>query len=162
LPNPGGSTGHASNFIFPVDHNREMAALTLDSQRQYEAMGVNTTCGGIEIARKPERIEEFWRRMTSATAWGIEAELLTPDQVVKRVPFVIPEVVLGGFFTPSVSVVDSLRAGTIFRERAMELGALQAIAGVEIVGIEADKGRVRAVVTDQGRIDAQYVVIACG
>ena len=24
LPNPGGSTGHASNFIFPVDHSREM------------------------------------------------------------------------------------------------------------------------------------------
>ena len=66
LPNPGGSTGHASNFIFPVDHNREMAALTLDSQRQYEAMGVNTTCGGIEIARKPERLEEFRRRMSSA------------------------------------------------------------------------------------------------
>ena len=22
LPNPGGSTGHASNFIFPVDHNK--------------------------------------------------------------------------------------------------------------------------------------------
>ena len=42
LPNPGGSTGHASNFIFPVDHNREMAALTLDSQRQYNEMGVNT------------------------------------------------------------------------------------------------------------------------
>ena len=24
LPNPGGSTGHASNFIFPTDHNKEM------------------------------------------------------------------------------------------------------------------------------------------
>ncbi|MCU1391901.1 MAG: glycine cleavage system protein, partial [Ilumatobacteraceae bacterium] len=45
LPNPGGSTGHASNFIFPVDHNREMAALNLDSQRQYTEMGVNTECG---------------------------------------------------------------------------------------------------------------------
>ena len=22
LPNPGGSTGHASNFIYPVDHSR--------------------------------------------------------------------------------------------------------------------------------------------
>ena len=31
LPNPGGSTGHASNFIFPVDHSREMTDLTLDS-----------------------------------------------------------------------------------------------------------------------------------
>ena len=28
LPNPGGSTGHASNFIFPADHSREMTALT--------------------------------------------------------------------------------------------------------------------------------------
>ena len=33
LPNPGGSTGHASNFIFPVDHNKEMTMLTLESQR---------------------------------------------------------------------------------------------------------------------------------
>ena len=32
LPNPGGSTGHASNFIFPVDHNKEMALL--GEQRQ--------------------------------------------------------------------------------------------------------------------------------
>src|SRR5258705_10365128 len=112
LPNPGGSTGHASNFIFPVDHNREMAALTLDSQRQYEALGVNTACGGIEVARTPERLEELRRRMSSATAWGVEAELLTPAEVVKLVPFIDPDVVLGGFFTPSVSVVDSLRAGT--------------------------------------------------
>ena len=37
LPNPGGSTGHASNFIFPTDHNKEMALLTLESQRQYVA-----------------------------------------------------------------------------------------------------------------------------
>ena len=28
LPNPGGSTGHASNFIFLTDHSKEMAALT--------------------------------------------------------------------------------------------------------------------------------------
>ncbi len=51
LPNPGGSTGHASNFIFPTDHNKEMALLTLESQRQYVAMDMNSTCGGIEVAR---------------------------------------------------------------------------------------------------------------
>ena len=72
LPNPGGSTGHASNFIFPTDHNKEMAVLTLESQRQYVELGVNTTCGGIEVARSEERLEEFRRRMTSAKAWGID------------------------------------------------------------------------------------------
>ena len=35
FPNPGGSTGHASNFIFPVDHSKEMTQLTLESVRQY-------------------------------------------------------------------------------------------------------------------------------
>jgi glycine cleavage system aminomethyltransferase T/glycine/D-amino acid oxidase-like deaminating enzyme len=162
LPNPGGSTGHASNFIFPVDHNREMASLTLDSQRQYEAMGVNTTCGGIEVARTPERLEELRRRMSSATAWGIDAELLTPEEVAKLVPFVNTDIVLGGFYTPSVSCVDSLRAGTLFRERAMARDALQTFANIETTGIEATNGRVRAVLTDQGRIEAEYVVIACG
>mgnify|MGYP003321362536 FL=1 len=81
LPNPGGSTGHASNFIFPVDHNKEMALLTLESQRQYEALGMQTVPGGIEVARDEVRLEEFRRRMTSAKAWGIEARLLYPAEV---------------------------------------------------------------------------------
>ena len=97
LPNPGGSTGHASNFIFPTDHNREIAMLTLESMRQYEELGVRTTCGGAEVARTEERMEELRRRMTSARSWGIEAELLTPDEVVARIPFVDGAVIKGGF-----------------------------------------------------------------
>src|SRR5919199_114792 len=58
LPNPGGSTGHASNFIFPVDHSKEMAQLTLDSMRQYRELGVYTESGGIEVARTEERVQE--------------------------------------------------------------------------------------------------------
>ena len=65
LPNPGGSTGHASNFIFPVDHNKEMTALTRDTAKQYEELGVLTISGGIEVARTKERMEEFRRRMSS-------------------------------------------------------------------------------------------------
>ena len=79
LPNPGGSTGHASNFIFPVDHSREITDLTLDSVRQYKEMGVFTESGGFELARTEERMEELRRRMSSARAWGIEAELVGPD-----------------------------------------------------------------------------------
>src|SRR4051794_36712104 len=91
LPNPGGSTGHASNFIFPVDHSREITDLTLDSVKQYKEMGVFTRSGGIEVARTEERMEELRRRMSSARAWGIEAELITPAQVAELVPFLDPE-----------------------------------------------------------------------
>ncbi len=162
LPNPGGSTGHASNFIFPVDHNKEMAALTLDSQRQYIDLGVNTTCGAMEVARTPERMQEFARRMTSSKAWGIESMLLTPEEAVELVPYMDKDVILGAFYTPSGSVVDSLRAGTIMRERAQEMGALQSFANTEVLDLIVEHGRIKAVVTDQGTIEADTVVIATG
>ena len=162
LPNPGGSTGHASNFIFPTDHNKEMALLTLDSQRQYVELGVNTECGGIEVARTPERMEEFNRRMTSAKAWGIPSKLITPAEIKELVPFINEKILLGGFYTPSVSAVDSLRAGTLLREEAQAANALQVFANTEVMSMETTDGKISAVVTNKGRIEAEYVVIACG
>ncbi len=162
LPNPGGSTGHASNFIFTVDHSKEMTALTKDSARQYEELGVSVTSGGIEIARTPERLEELRRRVSSALAWGEDSELLSPDQVLAHVPFVSREVVLGGFYSPGVSVVDPLRAGTLMREYAQERGVLTLAPRTEVTAIDVERGRVRRVHTDSGEIEAEHVFVACG
>ncbi len=162
LPNPGGSTGHASNFIFPVDHSREMTDLTFDSVAQYQEMGVFTQSGGIEVARTEERMEELRRRMSSAKAWGIDARMVTPDEIAELVPFLEKDVVIGGFYTPSVGVVDSLRAGTIMRERAMELDALTVVPNVEVTGLDVEDGAIRRVRTTGGDIEAETVVVACG
>ncbi|MGB0100430.1 MAG: FAD-dependent oxidoreductase [Nocardioides sp.] len=162
LPNPGGSTGHASNFIFPVDHSREITDLTLDSVRQYQEMGVFTRCGGFELARTPARMEELRRRMSSARAWGIEAHLVDPAFVKEKVPFIETDQFIGAFWTPSVGVVDSLRAGTIMRESALATGALTVVPNVEVTGLDVVDGRIARVRTDGGDIDAEHVVIACG
>src|SRR5260370_75315 len=72
LPNPGGSTGHASNFIYLVDHSKEMTALTMDSVRQYTEMDVVIRSGGIELARHTERRQELTRRRAADRPWGPE------------------------------------------------------------------------------------------
>lgn len=162
LPNPGGSTGHASNFIFPVDHSKEMTLLTLDSMAQYQEMGVFTESGGVELARTEKRMEEFRRRMASANAWGVEAHMITSGHVKEMLPFVNTDIILGGWYTPSVSVVDSLRAGTIMRERAQEMGALSIFPNTEVLDVEVKNGRLRGLKTSRGDIQAEYVVIACG
>ena len=162
LPNPGGSTGHASNFIFPLDHSKEMTLLTLDSMRQYKELGVFTESGGIEVARTEERMEELRRRMASAKAWGVEAELITTGEVKKLVPFINSDLLLGGFWSPTVGVVDSLRAGTLMREESQALGALKILPTTEIVDIEVEHGRVKGIKTNKGDIRTEYVVIACG
>src|SRR6187455_2272012 len=163
LPNPGGSTGHASNFIFPVDHSKEMTQLTLESVRQYEEMGVFTESGGIEVARTEERMEELRRRMASAKSWGIEpVSLVTPSEIKELVPYIDESILLGGFHTPGVGVVDSLRAGTLMRESAVEAGALTVLANTEVDALGVEGGRIRRVETSKGTIEADTVVIACG
>ena len=76
LPNPGGSTGHASNFIFPVDHSKEMTSLTLESLRQYKELDVFLECGGIEVARTECRMQDLTRRIESAKRAGIVNQAL--------------------------------------------------------------------------------------
>src|SRR3984885_14117523 len=167
LPNPGGSTGHASNFIFPIEYARLMFELTRDSTEQYKELGVFTESGGIEVARTPQRMQELKRRVTKAKAWGIPAEHLTPEGVQKLVPYLDPSVILGGGYFPTVGVVDSLRAGTLMRERAQADGALTVVSGAEVLDLTTvpsttGAGRVTAVVTSNGEIATDNVVICCG
>jgi glycine cleavage system aminomethyltransferase T/glycine/D-amino acid oxidase-like deaminating enzyme len=163
LPNPGGSTGHASNFIYPVDHSKEMTQLTVESMRQYKELGVFTESGGLEVARTDERMQELTRRVASAKSWGVEpVSLASPTEVKELVPFLDETVILGGFYSPTVGVVDSLRAGTIMRERAQESGALTVAANTEVLGIDVQRGRVRRVRTTRGDVEAEHVVVCCG
>src|SRR3984893_9352381 len=162
MPNPGGSTGHASNFIFPIEYSRMMFELTEDSTAQYKELGVFTQSGGIEVARTPERMIELRRRCSQAKAWGIPAEAITPGEVNKLVPYLDESVILGGAHFPTVGVVDSLRAGTLMRESAQQAGALTVLAGTEVLGIAVSGGRVRSVTTSAGEIETDNVVICCG
>ena len=164
LPNPGGSTGHASNFIYLVDHSKEMTALTVESVRQYRELEVFTQSGGIEVARTHERMQELTRRMASARSWGIEpVSLVSPAEIKELVPYINETILLGGFYTPGVGVVDSLRAGTLMREKAVAMGALHVAANTEVLGIDVDaRGRVQCVRTTGGEIETDTVVVACG
>ncbi len=163
MPNPGGSTGHASNFIFPIEYSKMMMELTRDSTEQYKELGVFTESGGIEVARTQARMTELRRRCSQARSWGIPAELLTPEGVAKLVPYLEPSVILGGAYFPTVGVVDSLRAGTLMRESAQQVGALTVLAGTEVLGIDkSEDGRVTAVRTSKGVIATDVCAICCG
>ena len=163
MPNPGGSTGHASNFIFPIEYSKMMMELTADSTAQYKKLGVFTESGGIEVARTAERMTELRRRCSQAKAWGIPAEVISPSRVRELVPYLDDSVILGGAYFPAVGVVDSLRAGTLMREDAQASGALTVLPGTEILGIDVSPdGRVAGVRTSAGDIATDVCAICCG
>ena len=162
LPNPGGSTGHASNFIFPVDHSREMTDLTLDSC----ASTRSSACSPSPAATRWPAPRSGWRSCAAGCRrprrGASTPSSSRPDHVVERVPFLEKDRIIGAFWTPSVGVVDSLRAGTLMRESAQALGALTVVSTVEVTGLDVEEGRIRRVRTTGGDIEAETVVIACG
>jgi glycine cleavage system aminomethyltransferase T/glycine/D-amino acid oxidase-like deaminating enzyme len=140
-----------------------MTALTVDSVDQYRDLGVFTQSGGIEVARTKERMQELTRRMASARSWGIEpVSLVSPAEVKRLVPYIDESIILGGFYTPGVGVVDSLRAGTMMRERGQAAGTLTVSAKTEVLGIDVENGRVRRVRTTSGDVETDTIVITCG
>ena len=144
------------NFIFPVDHSKEMTLLTLDSIRQYRELDTFVESGGFEVARTEERMQELHRRVSSGRSWGVDGvAMATPEQIVERVPYVDATVLLGGFFTPSVGIVDPIRAGALMRERGTASGRLAVFEGIEVVGIDVERGRVRRVRTTGGDVEAE-------
>ena len=162
LPDPGGSTGHASNFLMPVEHSKEMTHLTRDSIAQYKEMDTFTESGGIEVARTDERMEENKRRVQSAKAWGEPGELLTVDEVEELVPYINTDIIKGAFYSPSAGTCDPLRAGEIMRERASDMGALTTSPNTEIQDLVVEHGEIKEVVTDRGTVSANRVAIAAG
>ena len=125
MPNPGGSTGHASNFIFPIEYSKMMMELTRDSTEQYQELGVFTQSGGIEVARTAGADGRTAPPLHRGQGLGHPAPQLSrrPRWPSWCRTWTSPSSSAARYF-PTVGVVDSLRAGTLMREQAQGLGAL--------------------------------------
>lgn len=162
LPDPGGSTGHASNFLMPVEHSKEMTHLTRESINQYEDMDTFTESGGLEVARTDERMAENRRRVQSAKSWGEPGELFSVEEVEELVPYINTDIIKGAFYSPSAGVCDPLRAGEVMRARAADAGSLTTSPNTEVLDLHVEDGAISSVETDRGTVQANEVVIACG
>jgi dimethylglycine oxidase len=162
----GGSTSHAPGLMFQTNPSKTMTDLAKYSVGRYVELEVDgQPCGyrvgGIEVAETPERLHDLKRRQGLASAWGLESELLSPEECAERIPLLDPEKILGGFYVPSDGIAKGVRACEALARLAQDRGATF-YGETEVTGIEVEKGRVRAVETDRGRIEAEVVLSCAG
>ncbi len=163
----GGSTSHAPGLIFQLNPSRTMTQLARWSTELYGGLELDgQPCfypvGGIEVAATPERWAELDRRYGRALSFGLEAELLDPDGVRRRIPLIDPERIVGGLLVHSDGIGKALRAAEALGRGAIEAGSLRAFGDCEVTGFEVERGRVRAVRTSRGTIRAERVVLCAG
>ena len=161
----GGSTSHAPGLIFQVNPSRamtEFAKYSVELYSHLEADGAPCfyPVGGLEVAWAKERFEDFKRRRGLALAYGIDAELIGPRELMELVP-ILSERVGGALYVPSDGIGNGVRAAESMAREAQASGVVF-YADTRVTDIEIRDGRVRAAVTDRGRIRTDLLVCAAG
>ena len=119
-------------------------------------------CGGIRLASSEERMEELRRQAGWAKTFGLPLELISADEAKEMFPLMSTEGVLGAAWLPTDGYIDPSQLTYALADVARREGDLQVFQNTRVTGIEVDDGRVRAVETEKGRIEAEVVVNAGG
>src|SRR4029079_10518707 len=101
------------------------------------------------------------RQATTATAFGLEMHLLSAKEAQDLWPLMQVADVVGAAFLPTDGQASPSDIAMSLAKGARQNGVTIA-EGVKLTGIEVENGRVRAVVTDGGRIACAKLVICAG
>jgi 4-methylaminobutanoate oxidase (formaldehyde-forming) len=156
-----GSTHHAAGLVTQFNPSPTMMRFRRHSVELYNALGVFETVGSLRIASSPESWLELRRGVSRAHGIGLDAELVGAEEVACLMPEASPESLYGAVWMPGDGYVDPHIATYAVANAARELGA-ELRTHTRVTGIDVRDGRVVALETEHGRIDAGVVVNACG
>ncbi|MDP6979425.1 MAG: FAD-dependent oxidoreductase [Myxococcota bacterium] len=162
-----GSTFHAAGLVGQLRSSASITRLLGESVALYRRLEEETgqatgwkRNGGLRLACSRARMAEYERQATTAHSFGLEMELLTPEEALELWPLMEIDDVVGASFLPtdgSASPVDLTQA--LARGARMQGATL--IEDCPVTSLEVERGRVVAVDTPRGRISTE-VIVNCG
>ncbi len=163
-----GSTFHSAGLVGQLRGSVSLTKMMMHSVDLYRRLGDESEfdpgwveCGGIRLASTEERMEELRRQAGWAKTFGLPLELISPEEAQEMFPLMSTEGVLGGAWLPTDGYLDPSQLTYALADGARR-GGCDIHTHTRVTGIEVHRGRVRAVVTDRGRIEADIVVNAGG
>jgi glycine/D-amino acid oxidase-like deaminating enzyme len=167
LPRPGGSTSHAPGLVFQTNTSQTMCRLAQQSVALYRSLGDDAgSCfvdvGSLEVAGSAERWRDLHRRVGYARAWGLEAELISPQQAAERVPLLDPARIHGAYAVPSDGLARAVRACELIAAALQRSGAGQVRGATRVTGLVRQGQRVVGVTTEHGDTIMCELVLICG
>lgn len=163
---PGGSTSHAPGLVFELNSSKTMCQLAKWSVELYSNLRLNEQpcflpVGSLEIAYTHERMEDLKLKLGRALAWGLPAELCSPEQVKAKIPLVDTSKVRGALYVPTDGIAKATRAAEAMALACQQNG-VTFYGNTEVVAIETENGRIRAVTTSNGRIETSQILLCAG
>ena len=164
-----GSTGKSAGGVraqFATPINIRMSLYSIDVFSKFEELTGHTAGYGAHgylfLATSERHLEYLRKNLAVQKSCGLKnAEIISRDEVVKMVPQLRSDDIVGASFCPTDGFVDPYSVMVGFTAKARENGA-RIWTGTEVTGLEIQAGHVSAVVTSKGRISTPVVVNAAG
>jgi sarcosine oxidase subunit beta len=162
-----GSTGRSQAICRMHYSNPVTASMAWESLKVFS--NFNETVGGPSgfvktgylVVVEPEDRPGLEQNIAMQQELGISTGLVTPAQVKELAPMLAVSDEEGLAWEPESGYADPFLVTTSYAARAREMGAEIALRS-PVTGVEVSGGRVRAVLTRQGRVETPAAVVAAG
>ncbi|MEM7346561.1 MAG: FAD-dependent oxidoreductase [Chloroflexota bacterium] len=160
----GGSTSHAPGIIFQTNGSRMMSKMAqYTTSLLYDLEFDGEQCwfpvGAVEVAATEARMQELWRRYGYNTAYDLESHILSPKEVQEKIPMINPDKLEGGLWIPSDGNARAWKSAGAIARKAIASGGAEFYGNTLVTDLELKNGRIEAVVTDQGRVECEQVLL---
>ena len=163
-----GSTFHAAGLVGQLRTSANITQLLGHSVALYNTLEAETGLatgwkmnGGLRLACNAARWTELRRQATTAHSFGLEMHLLSPQEARDLWPLMDISDLVGAAFLPTDGQVNPSDITQSLAKGARMRG-VRILEDTRVLGIELDRGRVRAVLTEHGRIECEVVVNCAG
>jgi glycine cleavage system aminomethyltransferase T/glycine/D-amino acid oxidase-like deaminating enzyme len=164
----GGTTWHAAGLIGQLRASQAGTRLVQYSTQLYDRLEQETgltagfrRCGGVTVARTPDRMTALRRTAATAAAYDLDCELISPRRAAELYPVMATGDLAGAIWLPGDG-----RANPVDLTAALARGARQRGAVIRersrVTGIVTGGGAVTGVRTQAGDIEAEVVVNCAG
>ncbi len=119
-------------------------------------------CGGVTVARTPERMTQLRRTAATAAAYDLECELLTPEQALERYPVMAVDDLVGAIWLPGDGKANPTDLTQALAKGARMRGA-RIVEQVRVTGVRVERRpRHGRVAPTAGCVEAEVVVNCAG
>jgi sarcosine oxidase subunit beta len=163
-----GSTSKAAGGVraqFSDATNIELGARSLRTFERFgELFGQEIDLhrvGYLFLLDRPEDVEAFTANVALQNELGVPSRMVDPAEAKRLSPLVDVDGILAAAWSPDDGHCTPESVVLGYAAAARRAG-VRILTGCPVTGIEVDDGRIRAVLTDGGRVGAEAVVCAAG
>ena len=161
-----GSTGKSAGIVetqYTNEDDIEQRARSMKLFKQFHEEGKIPLVfnGYMRIGRDDGDTETFNKAVAIQRKYGIDAKVLSPQEIKEIIPEFDVSDVKSAMFGPKDAYLDPYLLANTFVEEAKALGA-KAIQNTEVLDIRVEDGKVHSVITNKGEIECEYIINAAG